>query len=163
MVRQPVPGGETVGFMGLRICSVVNTPRRAGGRNLFSLGEITMDRHSQENHSPGFLFGLLTGAALGAGLVMYCAPKIGSEIRKRVAASAKDLGDTASEYYEEASSRVGDAVEDLTSSGQTAREAAADLVARGAHKVARGAQKVARGAHEVERFADQTAKAAGNY
>jgi gas vesicle protein len=121
-----------------------------------------MNRHSQEIHYPGFLLGLVTGA-VGTGLAMYFAPKIGSEIRKRVAASAKDLGDTASEYYEDANTCVADAVEDLTSRGRKARAAAADVVARGAHQVARGAHEVARGAHEVERFADQTAKAAGKY
>ncbi len=114
-----------------------------------------MNGHSRENHYPGFLFGLVTGGALGAGLAMYFAPKIGWEIRKRVAASANDLGDTASEYYEQVSTRVVDAVEELTRRGQKARDAAADVVARGAHEVARGA-------HEVERFAD-AAKAAGKH
>ena len=113
-----------------------------------------MSRHSHENYYPGFLFGLVTGA-VGTGLAMYFAPKIGSEIRKRVAASAKDLGDTASDYYEDASTRVADAVEDLTSRGQKVRAAAAVVVARGAHTVARSAHEVARGAHEVERFADK--------
>lgn len=102
-----------------------------------------MNRHSWENHYPGFLFGLVTGAApLGTALAMYFSPTIGSEIRKRVAASAKDLGDTAAEYYEEASTRVGDAVKDLTSRGRKAREAAADVVARGAHNVARDSVQV---------------------
>ena len=114
-----------------------------------------MNRHPQANHDPGFLFGLVTGAALGAGLAMYFAPKIGSEIRKRVAGSAKDLRDTASEYYEQVSTGVVDAVEELASRGQKARDAVADVVARGAHEVARGA-------HEVERFAD-AAKAAGKH
>jgi gas vesicle protein len=121
-----------------------------------------MNRDSHENHYLGFLLGLVTGV-LGTGLAMYFGPKIGSEIRKRVTASAKDLGDTASEYYEDASTRVADAVEDLTSRGRKARAAAADVVARGAHQVARGAHEVARGAHQVERFADQAAKAAGKY
>jgi gas vesicle protein len=114
-----------------------------------------MNRHPQENHDPGFMFGLVTGAAIGAGLAVYFAPKIGSEIRTRVAASAKDLGDTASEYYEQVSTRVVDAAEELTSRGQKARDATADVIARGAHEVARGA-------HEVERFAD-AAKAAGKH
>ncbi len=122
-----------------------------------------MNRYPQERHDPGFLFGLMTGAVLGAGLAMHFAPKIGSEIRKRLAASAKDLGDTASEYYEQVSTRVVDAVEELTSRGQKARDAAADVVVRGAHEVARGAHEVAHGAHEVERFADQVAKAAGKH
>jgi len=113
-----------------------------------------MNRHPQENNYPGFLFGLMTGAALGAGLAMYFAPKMGAEIRKRVTNTAKDLGETASDYYDQVSSRVGDAVEDLTNRGQRARDAAADVVVRGAHEVARGANEVARSAHEVERFAE---------
>ena len=115
-----------------------------------------MNRHAQESHDPGFVLGLVAGVALGTGLTMYFAPKIGSEIRKRVAASAKDLGDTASEYYEEVSTRVGDAVEELASRGQKARNVAADVIARGAHEVARGAG-------EVQRFADAAAKAAGKH
>jgi gas vesicle protein len=115
-----------------------------------------MSRHSQEDQYPGFLFGLVTGAALGAGLAMYFAPKMGSEIRDRVRASARDLGATASEYYDQVSSRVSGAVDDLTSRGQKARNAAADVVSRGAHEVAHGAHEVARTAHEVERFADGT-------
>lgn len=97
--------------------------------------------------SPGFWFGLVAGAALGAGLTMYFAPKIGAEIRKRVAASAKDLGNTASGYYDDVSTRVAEAVDELTAKGQEVRDAVADAVSRGAHEVARGAR-------EVERVAD---------
>jgi gas vesicle protein len=112
-----------------------------------------MNRYPQENQYPGFLFGLVAGAALGAGLAMYFAPKIRAEIQQRVADSAKDLGDTASGYYEQVSTRLGAAVDDLTIKGQQARHAAADVVVRGAHEVARGA-------HAVERLSDAAAKAA---
>ena len=115
-----------------------------------------MNTQTQERYDPRFLCGLVTGAVLGAGLAMYFAPKIGPEIRKRVAASARDLGETASKYCDEVSARVGGAVEDLASRGQKARDAAADLVAR-------GAREVARGAHQVERLADATAEAAGKH
>jgi len=108
-----------------------------------------MNSHPEKNHYPVFLFGLVTGAALGGGLAMDFAPTIGSKIRKRVAASAKDLSDAASGYYEQVSTRVVDAVEELTSRGQTARDAAAGVVVRGAH--------------EVGRFADQVAKEAGKH
>lgn len=110
-------------------------------------GETAVNGHSQEGHDARFLFGLATGVIFGAGLTMYFAPKIGSEIRKRAAASAKDLVQTASEYCDEVSTRLVDAVEELSSGAHEARDAAADLVARGAHQVARGA-------HKVERFAD---------
>ena len=65
------------------------------------------------------------------------APTMGSEIRKCVAASAKDLGETASEYCDQVRIRAVDAVEELSSRGQKTRDAAA-VVARGAHEVARG-------------------------
>src|SRR5450755_3181651 len=119
-------------------------------------GEGTMNRHVQESYDPGFVFWLVTGAALGAALTMYFAPKIGSEIRRRAAAAAKDLGETASEYCDEVGTRVGDAVEEFTARGQKVRDAAADVIASGAHEVARGAR-------EVERFADAAAKAAGKH
>ena len=115
-----------------------------------------MNRHVQESDQPGFVFGLVTGAALGAGLTMYFAPKVRSEIRRRATEAAKDLGETASEYYDDVGTRVGDAVEELTDRGQKVRDAAADVIASGAHKVARGAR-------EVERFADAAAKAAGKH
>ncbi len=59
----------------------------------------------------------------------------------------------SSEYCHEVSTRVVDAVEELTRRGQKARDAATDVIARGAHEVARSAR-------EVERFED-AAKAAG--
>jgi gas vesicle protein len=115
-----------------------------------------MNTHVQKSYGPGFVFGLVTGAALGAGLMLYFAPKMGAEIRRRAAGAAKDLGETASKYRDEVGTRVGDAVEELTSRGQKVRDAAADIVARGAHEVAGGAR-------EVERFANAAAKAVGKH
>ena len=122
-----------------------------------------MNSDAQDDNFPGFVFGLVTGAALGAGLALYFAPKMAAEIHKRVSDSARDLGDTAAGYYEAVSGRVSDAVDDIASRGQKARDAAADVVARGAREVGRGARgvgrgavEVARSAHEVERFAEGT-------
>lgn len=111
-----------------------------------------MDRHMRERHDSGFMLGVLAGAVLGAGLTMFFAPKVRSEIRKRATDSAKDLGKTASEYYEHVSTRVGDAVDELASRAQKARDVAADAVAR-------GAQRVGRGAREVDRLAATVATA----
>jgi hypothetical protein len=48
-----------------------------------------MSRRSDDHdHFPGFIFGLVTGTALGAGLAMYFFPKIGAEIRQRLTTSA---------------------------------------------------------------------------
>ena len=105
-----------------------------------------MTAHTQQNRDYGFVVGLLTGAFVGAGLMMWLAPRTASELRRRVADSAKDLSSRASEQYQQASTRVGEAVDELTRKGQGVRDDVADAVARGAHEVARGA-------HEVERYA----------
>ena len=120
-----------------------------------------MNTQRQDNDHPGFLLGILAGTVFGAGLAMYFAPKVRSEIRRKVTDSAKGLGNAAAEYYGQASACVSDAADDLASKGDMARDAAAEIVVNGAHAVARGAHEVARGAQEVERFADRAAKTAG--
>ena len=112
-----------------------------------------MKAHAQPNRDYSFVIGLTTGAFAGAGLAMWLAPRSASELRKRMTDSAKSLGTRASEQYQQASTRVGEAVDDLIRRGQDVRDDVADRVARGAHEVERGAQEVARGAHEVEGYA----------
>lgn len=111
-----------------------------------------MNGYMQDGRGRGFAMGLLAGTVAGAALMMYFAPKVRAEVRRRVTDSAKDLGDRASECYDEVSARVGTTVDELTSRSQEVRDAAADTVAR-------GTQAVARGAREVERFADAATKA----
>lgn len=97
----------------------------------------------------GFAIGLMTGTCIGAGLMMWLAPKSASELRRRMTASAKSLGQRTSKQYQDASTRVGAAVGDLTRGARDIRDDVAETVARGAHEVARGA-------HEVERLARST-------
>jgi gas vesicle protein len=104
-----------------------------------------MSEYSQDGHR-GFVVGLLTGTFIGAGLMMWLAPKMAAELRQRLADSAKDLGTRASRQYEQAAARVGETVDEITRKGQGVRDDVADAVARGAHEAARGA-------HEVERYA----------
>jgi gas vesicle protein len=80
----------------------------------------------QERRDHGFVIGLLTGTCVGAGLMMWLAPRMVSEVRQRVNDSAKSL-----------STRVVDAVDDLTRKGQAVRDDVADVVARSAHEVER--------------------------
>jgi gas vesicle protein len=96
-----------------------------------------MTLQAQERGSHGFAIGLLTGTFLGAGLAMWLAPRMASELHKRITDSAKGLGQRASEQYEQASNRVGEAVSELTRKGQDVRDDVADAVARGAHDVER--------------------------
>src|SRR5580692_5954970 len=100
-----------------------------------------------------FLMGLMTGSAIGAGLAIYFSPRLALEVRQCVSDSTRGLRNAASERFQSAATRVADVVErvadvadDMTRSGQSARDNVADVVARGAHEVARGAR-------EVEQFA----------
>ncbi len=101
-----------------------------------------MDTQAREPRDYRLAIGFLAGTAVGAGLMMWLAPKAASELRQRVADSAKDLGQRASERYQQASTRVGEAVDDLTRKGQGVRDDVAGAVARGAHEVERYANAV---------------------
>jgi gas vesicle protein len=94
-----------------------------------------MTVRTRERRSPGFAIGLLTGTFVGAGLAMWLAPRMASELRERMTGSAKGLGRHASEQYAQASSRIGEAVSELARKGQDVRDDVADAVARGAHTV----------------------------
>jgi gas vesicle protein len=81
--------------------------------------------------------GFLAGTAVGAGLMLWLAPRAASELRQRVTDSAKDLRQRASGRYEDASARVSAAIGVLTRKGQGVRDDVAGAVARGAHEVER--------------------------
>lgn len=99
-----------------------------------------MNAQTQEHRDYRFVIGLLTGTVVGAGLMMWLAPRSAAELRQRVTDSARKLGQRASEHYEQASSRVGGAVDEITRKGQNVRNDVADAVARGAHEVERYAK-----------------------
>ena len=96
-----------------------------------------MNAHTQQHRDYGFVIGLLTGTCVGAGLAMWLAPRLASELRERMSDSARSLGQRASEQYQQASTRVGEAVGELTRKGQGVRDNVAGAVARGAHEVER--------------------------
>jgi hypothetical protein len=51
---------------------------------------------------------------VGAGLAMWLAPRVASELRERITGSAKGIGRRASDHYEDAKLRFGKAVDALT-------------------------------------------------
>jgi len=96
-----------------------------------------MNAHVQEYRDYGFVIGLFAGTVVGAGLLMWLAPRMASEVRDRLTDSARSLGQRAADQYQGATSRVSDAVDELTRKGQDVRDDVADAVARGAHEVER--------------------------
>jgi gas vesicle protein len=94
-----------------------------------------MDTYTQERRGYGFMVGLLAGTCIGGGLAMLFAPRSGSDLRRQVADSANDLGERASQQYQQVSSRVGEAVDDLTRKGQDVRDDVAETVAQSARDV----------------------------
>ena len=96
-----------------------------------------MNAYTQPHRDHGFAMGLFTGAFVGAGLAVWLAPRLASELRERMIDSAKSLGKQASETYQQAGTRVGEAVDEVTRKGQGVRDDIAEAVARGAHEVER--------------------------
>jgi gas vesicle protein len=96
---------------------------------------MTSDTRDRNDH--GFLIGLLTGTAVGAGLAILFAPRSGAELRQRVAESAKQLSNRAADRYQQVSTRVDETVHDLTTKSARVRDDVADAVARGAREVER--------------------------
>jgi gas vesicle protein len=96
-----------------------------------------MSAHMHEHRDYGFVIGLLTGTFVGAGLMTWLAPRSAAELRGRMSDSAKNLGQRASEQYQQVSARVAEGVTELTRKGQGVRNDVADAVARGAHEVER--------------------------
>jgi len=96
-----------------------------------------MEANSQQSHGLGFVFGLMAGTVVGAGLTLLLAPRSASELRDRATNAARALGKRAADGYDEASGRVGNAVDKLARKGNRVRDDVADSVVRGAHEVER--------------------------
>src|SRR5438093_11785078 len=61
------------------------------------------ERYTSDTSGGGsFLIGLLTGAAIGAGLGLLFAPKVGSELRNQLSEQAGNLANTAAQGYRRA-------------------------------------------------------------
>jgi gas vesicle protein len=96
-----------------------------------------MNAHTQAHPDYSFVIGLVTGTFVGAALTMWLAPRATSELRQQMTDSARILGQRASEQYRQASTRLGEAVDQLTRQGEGVRDDVAEAVARGAHEVER--------------------------
>ena len=90
-----------------------------------------MDRQPQSSGNNGLMFGLIAGGMIGAGLALAFAPRLRSELRQRLTASANDLN----QRYQEVTTRVTGAVDGMAARGQVVRDEVADAVGRGARQV----------------------------
>lgn len=91
----------------------------------------------ERDRNHGFAMGLIAGSAVGLGLGMLLAPRAVLELRKRATDSARALGETAADRYHQASTRVGDVVDEITKKGNGLRDDLSDAVVRGAQDVER--------------------------
>ena len=79
---------------------------------------------STEQASSGFGLGLLMGVCLGAGVVLWLAPRMTAEIRGRAAESLDKLAETASTAYRQTAARVGETVDAVNRKTRDIRDAA---------------------------------------
>lgn len=84
-----------------------------------------------------FAVGLVAGTFVGAGLMMWIAPRAVAEARRAVTDSANMFRDEVVDQYTKVSRRAAVAVDDLAAKSLGARDDAADAVARGAREVER--------------------------
>jgi gas vesicle protein len=98
---------------------------------------------SDSRSGASFVIGLLTGAALGAGLGMLFAPKSGSDLRNQLSEQAGSLANAASEKYRKAT------------------EAASGWADRGREAYDKTRDAVSQGADEAQRFVRDTASEIG--
>ena len=102
-----------------------------------------MNNHSNDRtgrRDYGFAIGLLTGTFVGAGLALWCAPRLAAELRERVTGSARDLGQSVSDRYDQVTMRAANVATEVTRQAQDVRDGVADAVAHGAHEVERFAK-----------------------
>lgn len=109
-----------------------------------------MNEQPTSAHDYRFLAGLALGGVVGAGLALWLAPRAAAEIKARAIDSARNLGNAASERYQDARSRVTGAVDGLARKGLRVRDGMADTVIRAAHDVEAGAQGVQRFAADTK-------------
>jgi gas vesicle protein len=99
----------------------------------------TEPRQAAAGHSSGFLLkGLVGGALIGTAAGVLFAPQISAalrNIRRQLTDTAAGTSDAAAAKYREATTRVGDAVDDLQQKGRAVYGKALSAVVRGAEDV----------------------------
>ena len=100
--------------------------------------DTTEPRVEAAGQSSRFLKGLFGGALIGTAAGLLFAPQINAalrSIRRQLTDAAAGTSDAAAEKYREATTRVGDAVDDLHQKGRGVYGKALSAVVRGAEGV----------------------------
>lgn len=90
-----------------------------------------------------FAMGLAAGAVVGAGVTMWLAPRMALEIRERVTDSARTLGARASKHVEHTSSRLADAVNDVSRIGRAVGDDVGAALSRGVDEARKSSERLA--------------------
>lgn len=107
-----------------------------------------------------FLKGLFGGALIGTAACVLFAPEINAALRtlrRQLTDAAGDAGDAAAERYREATTRVGNAVDDLPKKSRRVYGKTLSVVARSAEDVAKRATEAQ---IELQRRAAEAARGA---
>jgi len=81
-----------------------------------------IDTRVRQNRSNDVVIGFVAGGLIGAGLAMYLGLRVAAELRMR---------------YQQVTTRVSAAVDELSRKGESARDSVCDTVASGAREVER--------------------------
>ena len=113
-----------------------------------------------DNNAGGgsFMIGLLTGAALGAGLAMLLAPKAGSELRTQLSDRAGALANQARDGYRRATENAGHWAEKGKATAGEWADRGKDMYGKAREAASHGAEE----AHEYVRDAADTVAGGGS-
>jgi gas vesicle protein len=94
-----------------------------------------MDTPTQGTRQYGFGTGICLGALVGASLVVWLAPRVAEDVRRRATRAARQVAHKATDTYRQASDRIGSSVDELAGKAQRVRNDVADAVVLGAQAV----------------------------
>ena len=91
-----------------------------------------------KDRGSGFMMGLFGGALIGAAAGVFFAPQVQAalrNLRRQMTDAAADASDAAKERYRDATTQMGDAVDDLQQKGRDVYGNALSVVVRGAEAI----------------------------
>ena len=105
--------------------------------------------YENENHSYGFMTGIMMGAAVGAAVALLLAPKTGVDMRHQISETTGRLRRKASEGYGVAAEKVSHMVGDVVSRGKEAVQNGQDTYEQVLHAADDAAQTASKSIHKA--------------